>query len=366
MHDTRKIIAAASLLAIALAAPATAEDGQSVNVYNWYDYFGETTLQDFEAETGIRVVYDTFDSNEVLETKMLLGNSGYDVVFPASSFLSRQIPTGAYRKLDKSALENWGNLDPAFLEILAKADPGNAYAVPYTWGTTGIGYNATAVAERMPDAPLDSWEMIFDPEIVSRFADCGVFVLDSPVQVVSAALNYLGKDPNSEDRDDLAAAMAMLAEIRPYLRHFNNGQAINDLANGALCLAVIYNGDVSIAAMRAEEAGKPVDLAYTIPKEGAEVYFDVMAIPADAPHPENAHLFMDYILRPDVIAGVTNFVFFANANAASQEHIDEAVLSDPGIFPPPEVQAKLFPTVPHSAKFTRALTRAWTKFKSGR
>lgn len=363
MIEVTKRLTAAAML-ICLASSATAEDNQTVNIYNWYDYFGETTLSDFEERTGIKFVYDTFDSNEMLETKMLSGGSGYDVVFPASNFLARQVPAGVYQKIEKSKLTNLGNIDPEFWDILDESDPGNEYAVPYTWGTTGIAYNYAEVEARMPNAPVDSFQMIFDPEIVAKFEDCGVFVLDSPVQVTSAALSYLGRDPNSEDPDDLAAAMEVLEPIRPYLRHFNNGQVINDLAGGELCLALTYNGDVGLAYVRAEEAGKTIDLAYSIPKEGAEIYFDVMAIPTDAPNPDAAHTFINYILEPEVIAGVTNFVFFANANAAADDLVNEEIKNDPGTYPPDEIRDRLFATIPHTAMYTRLLNRAWTDFKN--
>lgn len=349
---------------VCLAAQAAAED-KTVNVYNWFEYFGETTLADFTATQGIRVVYDTFDSPEVLETKVLTGNSGYDVVYPGSSQMARHIPAGAYQKLDKSRLTNLRNIDPKFMEILAVYDPGNAYAVPYTWGTTGIAYDFAEVDARLSDAPVDSLQMIFDPEIVSKFEDCGVFILNSPASVVAAALTYLGKDPNSEDPDDLEAAMDVLAQVRPYLRHFNNGQVINDLAGGNLCLALTYNGDVGLAYVRAEEAGKPIDIAYSIPKEGAEVYFDVMAIPADAPHPEEAHAFINYILEPQVAAEITNYIYFANANAEATGLVAEEIRNDPGTYPPAEIEKKLYPIEPHSQKFTRLLNRSWTRFKSG-
>ncbi|WP_415256893.1 polyamine ABC transporter substrate-binding protein [Sulfitobacter sp.] len=364
MSQRNTVLPAAALL-ICTSMSAQAQDNKTVNIYNWFDYFGETTLSDFQNQTGIDTVYDTFDSNEVLETKILTGRSGYDVVYPGSSYLARQIPAGAYQKIDKSLLPNLGNIDPEFMAILNEYDPGNAYAVPYTWGTTGIAYNYAEVEKRLPDAPIDSMQMIFDPEIVSQFQDCGVFIVDSPVQVVAAALNYLGKDPHSESVEDLEAAMALLKPIRPYLKHFNNGQVINDLASDGLCLAFTFNGDVGLAYVRAEESGTPVDLAYSIPKEGTDIYFDVMAIPVDAPNPVAAHAFINYILEPEVAAAVTNYIYFANANAAATEFVNEEVRNDPGTYPPAEMMEKLYPVIPHSPKYTRLLNRAWTKFKSG-
>lgn len=359
-----KAISVGTMLAASTAVAAAAQD-KTVNIYNWADYFGETTLSDFEASAGIKPVYDTFDSNDVLETKLLAGGSGYDVVFPGSNRLANQIAAGAYQKIDKSKLTNLGNIDPQFMSILAVVDPGNDYAVPYTWGTTGIFVDNAEVAKRMPDAPIDSWEMIFNPEIVAKFADCGVFVLDSAREIVPAALTYLGKDPHSEAPEDIEAAMALLAPIRPYLTHFNNGKVIDDIAQGEMCLGVVYNGDVGIALLRADGAGKTLDVTYSIPKEGTDVYLDVMAIPVDAPHPEEALAFIDYILQPEVIAGVTNYVYYANANAAATELVIDDIRSDPGTYPSQEMRDKLYPIKAYSPQFLRDLNRGWTTFKSG-
>jgi len=355
----------AGAVLVCLGMQSAAQDGETVNIYNWFEYFGETTLSDFESRFDITPVYDSFDSSELLETKMLTGGSGYDVVYPSSRQLARHIPIGVYQKIDKSKLTNLDNVAPKFMSILGEADPGNEYAVPYTWGTTGIAYDLSEVEARLPDAPVDSLQMIFDPEIVSQFADCGVFVLDSPASVVAAALTYLGKNPNSEDADDLEAAMEVLAEIRPYVKHFKNGMVINDLASRELCLAMTYNGDVGLAYVRAEEAGKQIDVTYSIPKEGAEIYFDVMAIPADSPNPDAAHTFINYILEPEVAAGITNYTYFANANAAATDLISEDIRNDPGTYPSSEVEENLYPIKPHSQEFTRMLNRAWARFKSG-
>ena len=365
MKTAQKTIAAFAFGALGVATGALAGEEKVLNVYNWSDYIGETTIADFEAATGIKVNYDTFDSNEILETKLLVGGSGYDVVVPVSNFLARQIQIGVFRKLDHDALTNFGNLDPELMAKLAVFDPGNAHSVPYTWGTTGIGINDVLVSARMEDAPWTSWEFIFNPEILSKFADCGVAMIDSPTQVVATALNYLGKDPNSEDLGDLAAAMDLLAAIRPYIRHFNTDLLINGMASNDLCVVLDWSGDVSQAFLRAEEAGSGAELIYSIPDEGAEVFFDVLAIPADAPHPENAQVFLDFMLKPEVIAEVTNYVYYANANAAARSHVAEEILADPGIYPPAEVQEKLFSLTPRSPKYTRALNRAWAAFKSG-
>lgn len=363
MQNTIKPLCTVALM-IGMGLHASVQ-AQSVNLFNWYEYFGETTLKDFSEKYGIDTKYNTFDSPEVLETKMLTGNSGYDVAYPSSGQLARHIPTGAYQKLDKSKLTNLANIDAKYMQVLAMSDPGNEYAVPYTWGTTGIGYDAAKVEARMPDAPVDSLKMVFDPQIVSKFADCGVFILNSPTSIIPAALTYLGKDPHSEDPKDLKAAMTVLDNIRPYIKHFKNAQVINELAGEELCLALTFSGDVGLAIARAEEIGSSSSIAYSIPKEGAEIYFDVMVIPANAPNVEQAYTFINYILEPEVAAGVTNYTFFANANGKATQFVAEDIRNDPGIYPPAEVEAKLYSTKPYSAKFTRKLNREWTRFKSG-
>jgi len=365
MKQPVKTILAIGMGILGLATPALAEEEKVLNVYNWSDYIGETTIADFEAATGIKVNYDTFDSNELLETKLLVGGSGYDVVVPASNFLARQVQIGVFQEVNRDALSGLDNLDPNLMEMLAQLDPANAHSVPYTWGTTGIGVNYGMVTERMPDAPIDSWSLMFDPDLLARFADCGVAMVDSPTQVVAAALNYLGKDPNSENLDDLAAAMDVLQAIRPHVRHLKTSQVISDLANNEICVLLGWSGDVGQAFLRADEAGTGAELAFSIPVEGAEVFFDLLAIPADAPHPENAHKFLDFMLKPEVIAEITNYTFYANANLAASEFVIEDVLADPGIYPPEDVRAKLFSLQPRSAKYTRSLNRAWTKFKTG-
>lgn len=354
-----------ALLTICSGQVLSAKEPKVLNIYNWEGYFGETTLIDFAAETGIKINYDTFDSGEVMETRLLVGNSQIDVVFPSSDFLGREIPAGVYQKLNRELLTNWGNLDTDFLKHLESVDPENLYAAPYMRGTSGIVYSAGEVAKRLPDAPVDSWDLVFDPEIVSRFADCGVFIMDAPGEVVSAALNYVGKDPNSVNSDDLALAINMLSLVRPYVRHFNSSQIINDLANGEMCIAVTYSGDGATAAIRAEEAGRPTDLVYSIPREGAELWFDVMAIPVDAPHPENAHLFINYLLRPEVIADVTNYVYYANAISSSEPFISDEIRLDSQIYPADKSVSRLFTLEPHSQDFIRLRNRAWTKFILG-
>jgi putrescine transport system substrate-binding protein len=336
-----------------------------LNVYNWSDYIDPQVIDDFQKETGITVRYDVFDSNEVLETKLLTGNSGYDVVVPSAYFLERQIKAGVFRKLDKARLPNLANLDPELASRAAGHDPGNEHGVVYMWGTTGIGYDAGKVQALMPDAPVDSWRLVFDPAVVSKFKDCGVSVLEDPTDMVGTALIYLGKDPNSQSEEDLKLAEQALLAIRPYIRQITSAQYIDGLANGELCVAVGYSGDVLQARDRAAEAGKPVDIRVSIPKEGALMWFDTLAIPADAKHPGNAHLFIDYLLRPEVAARNSDFVNYANANAKATELVNEELRNDPGIYPSPETKARLQPNLSKSAEFTRLLNRAWTRFTTG-
>ena len=345
------------------AAKAT---GEVVNVYNWSDYIDPDVIKGFEQETGIKVRYDVFDSNEVLETKLLTGNSGYDVVVPSAYFLERQVKAGVFAPLDKSKLSGLANIDPELAASAARHDPGNAHSVVYMWGTTGIGYDRAKITAIMPDAPLDSWQLIFDPAVLSRFKDCGVSMLDDPTDMVGTALLYLGKDPNSEDPADLKAAEAALMKIRPYLRTIHSSQYIDQLANGELCIVVGYSGDVLQASDRAEEAGKPLDIGYSIPKEGALMWFDTLAIPADAAHKDAAHLFIDYLLRPEVAAKNSNFVNYANANSKATALVSEELRNDAGIYPTSEVKARLQPSVAKSAEFTRELNRSWTRFMTGR
>jgi putrescine transport system substrate-binding protein len=336
-----------------------------LNVYNWSDYIAEDTIDNFEAKTGIDVTYDVFDSNEVLETKLLAGNTGYDVVVPSASFMERQIKAGVFQELDKSLLPNLQYMDPDIMQRVALHDPGNEHSVPYMWGTTGIGYNEGKVFEIMEDAPVDSWDIIFKPELISKFKDCGVSVLDAPTEIVGAVLAWMGKDPNSQDPADLAAAEEKLLAIRPYIRKIHSSQYIEDLANGDICLAVGWSGDILQARDRADEAGQDIVIKYAIPKEGTIVWFDMLAIPADAKHPKNAHAFINYLIDPQVAANNSNYINYANGVAASLEYIDDAVKNDPGIYPTAEVKAKLFPDLAETEEFTRLVNRTWTKFSTG-
>ncbi len=346
------------------AAPAGAE--QVVNVYNWSDYIDPEVIQGFEQATGIKVRYDVFDSNEVLETKLLTGNSGYDVVVPSAYFLQRQVQAGVFAPLDKSKLPGLVNSDPELAARAARHDPGNAHSVVYMWGTTGIGYDRAKVEAIMPDAPVDSWKLIFDPAVLAKFKDCGVSMLDDPTDMVGTALLYLGKDPNSESEADLKAAEDLLLKIRPYLRTIHSSQYIDQLANGELCIVVGYSGDVLQARDRAEEAGKPLDIGYSIPREGALMWFDTLAIPADAAHKDAAHQFIEYLLQPAVAAKNSDFVNYANANKAATPLVNADLRNDTNIYPTPEVAARLQPSLAKSAEFTRALNRSWTRFVTGR
>ena len=348
------------------AAPALDTDAEKVvNVYNWSDYIDPTVIEAFQKETGIQVKYDVFDSNEVLETKLLAGSTGYDIVVPSASFLERQIKAGVFQTLDRTKLPNLKNMDTEITRRVALHDPGNEHSVNYLWGTSGVGYNEDKIKAAMPDAPIDSFAMFYDPKVVSRFKACGVAVLDAPSEVVGTVLIYLGKEANSEKPEDLAAAEKVLTSVRPYIKYINSSKYIEDLANGELCLALGWSGDVLQARDRAVEAGNGVKIKYLIPKEGAVMFFDMLAIPADAKHVKNAYLFIDYLLRAEVAAKNSNFVNFANSNAASFNLINEDIRNDRGLYPTDEVKAKLVPDLAESPQFTRLLTRSWTRFKTG-
>jgi putrescine transport system substrate-binding protein len=336
-----------------------------VNIYNWSDYIDPGVLKDFESQTGIKVNYDVFDSNEVLETKLLAGNTGYDIVVPTANFLERQVKAGVFQKLDKSRLPNLKNVDPEILRRIALHDPGNEHGVNYLWGTSGLGYNVAKIHERMPDAPIDSWRMLYDPAIVSKFKDCGVSVFDAPSEVVSTVLIFLGKNPNSLSPDDLAQAEKVLLSIRPYLRYVDTERYIEDLANGETCLALGWGGDVLQARNRAREAGKAIDIKFSLPREGGVIFFDMLAIPADAPHPLNALMFINYLLQPEIAARNSNLIHYANSIPASLPMVADSVKNDPNIYPPPAVMAKLVPNLAQPAGYTRLLTRTWTRFKTG-
>lgn len=355
-----------ALAALLVATPALAQEEPVVNVYNWSDYIAEDTVAKFQEETGIKVNYDVFDSNEVVEAKLLAGNSGYDVVVPSGFFLERQVAAGLFQPLDKSKLPNLANMDPDVMEATAAHDPDNTHSVDYMWGTTGIGYNVAKVTEALgADFELDTWDLLFNPEVVSKLADCGVTLLDAPSDVYATVLNYLGLDPNSEAQEDLARAEEVLLSVRPYIRYFHSSQYIDDLGNGEVCVSMGYNGDVFIAQAAAEEADAGVEVDYVIPREGALQWYDLFAIPADAPHPDNAHKFIDFMLRADIAAANSNYVYYASGNKAALEFIDPEVKEDPAIYPTPEVTEELFALKAHTAAYDRLMTRSWTRVKTG-
>lgn len=353
--------------AAADAAPAPAAEEKVVNVYNWSDYIAEDTIANFEKETGIKVVYDVYDSNEMLEAKLMAGASGYDLVFPsARPFAQRHIQAGVYAPLDKSKLANLGNIDPALMQGLQDVDPGNAHAVPYMWGTTGLGINVAKVKEALgEDVPLDSWALLFDPANAEKLAGCGISVLDDEQEAFAAALIWKGRDPNGIAGDETQLVSDAYAAIRPHVRYFNSSKYIDDLANGDICLAMGYSGDVFLAGDRAEEAGNGVEIQYIIPKEGAVRWVDLMAIPKDAPHPGNAHALIDYLLKPEVAAGITNYVAYASPNTAATALVDPEISGDPAIYPPAEVLAKLVDPATLPPEVTRERVRAWTSIKTG-
>lgn len=347
------------------SANAHAED-KVLNIYNWSDYIAEDTVANFEKETGIKVNYDVYDGNETMEAKLMAGSSGYDIVVPtAFPFLDREIKAGVFQELDRSKIPNYKNLDPELMKRVAAADPGNKYAVIWMWGTTGLGYNEDAVKKRIPDAPTNSYDLLFKPEYASKLKDCGITILDSPTDVMPIALNYLGLDPTSEKPADLKKAEALMMSIRPYVKYFNSSQYINDLANGDVCLSVGWSGDVFQAQARADEAKNGVNIAYSIPKEGTMIWFDNMAIPKDAPHPENALKWINFILQPEVEAANSNYVAYANPVPASKEFMDAEVKDNPAIYPSDEVMAKLFAVPSQDAAFIRQQTRIWTTIRTG-
>ena len=347
-------------------ANGAASTEKVLNVDNWSDYIQPDVVAAFEKEYGIHVNYDVFDSNEILETKLLTGHTNYDIVVPSAAFLERQIQADIYRKLDKSLLPNLKNIDPDVARATALYDPGNQYNVDYMWITSGVGYNEPEILRRLPQAPVDSWRMLFDPSIVAKFQDCGVSILDAPSEVVATVLLYLGRNPNSNSLEDLKAAEQVLHAIRPYVRYVDSSRYIDNMANGDICLVMGWSGDIKQAHDRAKEAAKGVDIAYSIPKEGAISNYDVLAIPADAPHVKNAHLFIDYLLRPDVAARNSDLIKYANALRPDIQPLNPSVRNDPGIYPPADVRARLTPERPRPAAFQRLLTRMWTRFKTGR
>jgi putrescine transport system substrate-binding protein len=367
MRRALKIAALAISMGAVGVAMAVAQSPRVVNVYNWSDYIDPKVLEDFTKETGIKVQYDTFDANETLETKLLAGKSGYDVVVPTAYFLERQIKAGVFQKLDKSQLKNLGNVWPDIAKRLAVYDPGNQYAVNYMWGTTGIGYNVKAMRERLgPDGKIDSWDIVFKPETLAKFKDCGIHMLDSADDIMPAALHYLGLNPNSTDPKDLDKAAELLMKIRSLVRKFHSSEYLNALAAGEICLVVGWSGDIKQSQRRAAEAKNGVEIGYSIPKEGAQMFFDNLAIPKDAAHVAEAHAIIDYLLRPEAAAKNSNLVAYANGNLSSQKFIDKTVLDDKSVYPDAATMSRLYTVSARDQKAQRLLNRLWTKIKTGR
>jgi putrescine transport system substrate-binding protein len=362
----RKIgrLAVCGATSLVFAVPALAEDPQ-LNVYNWADYIGKTTIADFEKQTGINVVYDTYDSDAGLEAKVMAGDSGYDLVTTATDFFARQIKAGVYETLDKSKLPNWKNLDPAILAVIARFDPGNAHTVPYLHGVNGFAYNVDMIKARMPNAPVDSLDMVFKPEIISKFADCGVSFMDNAEDVLQLALNYLHLNPNTENPQDFKAAEKLLLAVRPYIRTFDSEGFMNALPNKDLCIALSWSGDFETAEARAKAAGVNINLAFTVPKEGANIWYDAWLIPNGAPHPEAAYKFLNYMLDPRVIAATTNDIHYGNNNAAANAYVAPSILHDPAIYPDATVASRLYQSYEVSPTVERLRTRSWTRIKTG-
>ena len=348
----------------ARTATVAAEE-KVLHVYNWADYVGESTIADFEARTGIKVTYDVYDSNEVLTTQLLTGGSGYDVVVPSGAPTHHLIEAGALRKLDKSKLKNLANLDPRILQFVTAFDPANSHALPYLWGTTGIGYNPDLVEKALGTRTLDSLAAVFDPAIASKLASCGITLLDAPNDMFTVAFHYLGLDPNSQRPEDWAAAEAVLARAAPFVRYYHSSQYVTDLASGEVCVSIGWSGALQQARARGAQAESPVEVVYAIPKEGAMIWFDLMAIPTDAPHPENAYAFLDYLMEPEVIAGISNVVGQANGNSAALPFVTETLRNDPAVYPTSDVFQRLHADQPWPPAMTRELARAWTRIKTG-
>ena len=366
----KKYLAASLVGLISCASSSYGQTQDVLNFYNWSDYIAEDTIEKFQAETGIKVNSDVFDSSETLEAKLLAGNSGYDVVVPNAAFMGRHIKAGIYKSLDKQKLSNFKHMDADLLKAASSQDSGNKHGVPYLWGTTGIGYNVAQVKKALgKDAPVDSWELIFNKNNIEKLASCGVSILDTPDELYPLALNYLGKNPSSKNLSDYkkdSEAAKLLKSIRPYIRQFHSSAYIEQLANGDVCVALGYSGDVLQAKARAEEAKNGIKIEYVIPKEGTAVWFDLLAIPADATHTDAAYQFVNFMMRPDIIADVTNYVAYANANQSATALQDPEISNNPGIYPSNEIKARLFMTDERSDKITKTMTRFWTDLKTNR
>ena len=340
---------------------------KEVRVYNWSDYIDQSVIDQFEESTGIKVIYDVFDSNEVLEGKLLAGSTGYDVVSPSIEYLGRQVQAGIHLKLSKDLIPNLKNLDPKMMEMLSTMDPDNRYAIPYLWGTTGIGYNRAAVDEIMgKDFKMNTFDILFKPELIKNFEQCGIAFLDAPSEVFKAALFYIGKDPNTKDPSDYRGeAYELLKSIRPFIRYFHSSKYINDLANGEICLVFGWSGDILQAGDRAKEVENGINIHYQIPKEGAQMWVDMMSIPNDAPNSENAHLFLNFILKPEVMAMISNKVKFPNGIPDSKKFISKDILDNRAIYPDQDILNKLFIAEIANPRVDRVMTRQWINIKTG-
>ena len=354
-----------SALSLVLIGAASAAEEKVLNVFNWVDYIGLDTISNFEAEFGIKVNYDLYDSTEIAEAKLLAGRTGYDVVVHAVRYSARLLPVGVYQPLQRDRLTLWDNLDPWVLKVVEAYDPGNLYGVPYMWGTTGFAYNIEMINERMPDAPVHSGDMLFNPEVVSRFADCGVSLLDEPTDVIPVVMLYLGHEANSMEPEHIAEVEAVLKSVRPYIRYFSSAKMISDMPNREVCMAMSWSGDYATAMQRAIEVGADVKLAYSAPVEGTVLWFDGFFIPSDAPHSENAHLFLNYMLRPEVIARVSNQTRYANANRRSYPFMLPEVVNDPAVYPTMEERLGFHAGAIFGPKQERLRTRAWSRIKTG-
>jgi putrescine transport system substrate-binding protein len=353
-------------LAISLAATSLAAEQKRLYIYNWTDFIGPETIAKFEKETGIKVTYDVYDAEETMEARLMAGSSGYDIVGASTDFFSREIKAGVYLPLEKAKLSNWKNLDPRVLEIQSQYDPGNRYAVPYLHSINGFAYNVDMIRARMPDAPVDSLDMIFKPSIISKFADCGVTFLDSAEDTLQLAMKYLGLDPNSTRPEDFKAAEALILKVRPYIRSFDSSEYLNGMANKEVCVAMSWSSDYAMAHARAKAVGVNVNLAFTVPKEGANRTFSSLLVPDGAPHPEAAYAFLNFILRPDVIADITNTTYYGNDNLAARPLVDSAILNDVTLYPTPEIEARLYISAEVSAATERIRTRTWTRVKTAK
>jgi putrescine transport system substrate-binding protein len=363
----KSVLLAALLVALAAGAATTrAAEDKRLFIYNWSDFIGRDTIANFEKLTGIKVVYDLYDAEETMEARLMAGESGYDIVSASTNFYGREIKAGVYSPLDKSKLSNWKNLDPKILAVQAQYDPGNAHAVPYLHAINGFAYNVDMIRARMPNAPVDSLDMIFKPEIIAKFADCGVTFLDSPEDTIELALKYLGLDPNTTRPEDFKAAENLLLSVRPYVRAFDSTEFMNELANQEVCIAMSWSSDYANSRARARAVGVNVDLAFTVPKEGANESFSSLLIPAGAPHPEAAYKFLNFILQPEVIAAITNEIYYGNDNLAARAFVNPGILADPTLYPTPEIERRLYRSAEIAGATQRIMTRTWTRIKTAK